>query len=115
MPTLSYLPPWQASYSFESNPGIVRTDSFRSFTRQSNINGRRVRIADVTRVLCGAELPYFEHFIRTECRDGSLKFTDYYVDHTGLQTGLIRIVDGSYTVQTDLRNHTISCQIEIFG
>lgn len=115
MPTLSYLPPWQATYSFESNAGIVRTDNFRSFTRQSNINGRRVRIAEATRVLRGIELSYFEYFVRNECKDGALKFTDYYVDHTGLQTGLIRIVEGSYTVQTDLRNHTVTCQIEVFG
>ena len=115
MLTLEHLPAWQATYSYENNCGIIRTNNFRSATKQSNINGRRVRIADVTRVLRGAELPYFESFVRTHNKDGALKYIDTYVDHTGLQVGTVRIVEGTYNVQTDLRNHTITCSLEMFG
>ena len=115
MPTLTNLPPWSSSYSYTVEPGIQRTPSLNSFTRQSDINKRRVVIADVTRELQGAELPYFESFIRTLCNDGASKFVDTIADQLGLRQATIRIVDGSYSVETDLRMHTINCQIEIFG
>ena len=39
---------------------------------------------------------------------------DAYQDQNGLQSGPVRIVDGRYTVETDLRFHTVSCELEIF-
>lgn len=112
MPTLNYLPPWQMDYSYEVVPDVLRGS--RGAPSQRAVSNRRIVIADVSRRLLGSELPYFEWFIREICKEGTLAFTDYYADGNDLTTGLIRIVDGAYSVSTNLRRHIVQCQIEIF-
>lgn len=114
MPSLLYLPPWDVAYDYSTTPAVERTPDLGGFTRQSRVSLKRVVIANARRVLRGAELPYFEAFVREILNDGSLKFTDTYADHTGLATGIVRIVDGVYSVSTDKITHVVSCQIEIF-
>lgn len=114
MATLEHLPPWTVEYSYSTDPAVLRTPSLGGSRRQSKVTGRRVVTASAERVLQGAELPYFEWFVIGVSQSGSLKFEDTYADHNGLQVGTVRIVDGTYTVVTDKRQHTISCELEIF-
>ena len=114
MPTLEHLPNWTIDYSYDTEPAVLRATNLGGAMTQSKITGRRVVVASAERVLHGAELPYFEWFVIGVCQSGSLKFTDTYADHNGLQVGTVRIVDGTYTVVTDKRQHTISCELEIF-
>jgi hypothetical protein len=112
MPTLNYLPPWSIDYAFEVVPDVIRGGM--AYPSQRAGSNKRIVMADVTRRLVGAELPYFEWFIREICSEGSLAFTDYYADGDGVASGTIRIVDGAYSVSTNLRRHIVQCRIEIF-
>ena len=114
MPTLQYMPAWTVEYNYQTTPGVIRTPSLGGYQSQSNIRNLRVVVATAQRVLQGVELMYFEWFIRGVLNDGSLKFTDVYADHNGLQTGTVRIKDGVYNVDTDKRKHTVTCELEIF-
>lgn len=113
--TVTDMPPWTINYSNRRNNAVVRTE-YRGYRQQADYSHRKVDIASVTRRLFGAELPYFESFIRNQCNDGQLAFTDKYKDGNGVQSGTIRIVDGSYTVSTNGKNSNwiVSCEIEIF-
>lgn len=113
MPTLQHLPAWKIEYDYTLTNAILR-DQNPGYTRQARKSHRQIMIANAQRFLRGAQLPYWEHFILNVCREGSLKFTDYYADGNGVQQGLIRVVNGRYSVQTDTRNHIVSCQIEVF-
>lgn len=113
MPTMnSSMPPWLMDYSFSVNPSVERSEERPSVQRRSS--HRSIVVADVKRMLQGAELPYFEYFVREICNEGTSKFTDVYADGNGLVTGTIRIVGGRYNVSTDTRKHVVTCQIEIF-
>lgn len=114
MPTLQYLPPWSVDYSYGTDPSVIRTRNSGGYVRQSRVMNKRIVTASATRELNGIELPYFEYFVRTELLDGSKKFTDSYADHNGLVVGTIRILGGEYSVRTNRRGHTVSCEIEIF-
>ena len=114
MATLLYLPAWSVGYSYGVDPSQTRTRVSQGFKRQAKDSHRHMVIADVTRKLQLSELPYFEWFVRGLANSGADKFTDSFIDHDGLQTGLIRIVNGEYSVNTDTRSHLVSCQIEIF-
>ena len=109
----SGIRPWSIEYQYDVTPNNTRT-SQRGFRRQASGGNRHIMLANATRQLQLIELPYFEYFVREVCKEGSLKFTDAYADYNGLTTGTIRIVDGSYSVQTDTRRHTVTCQIEVF-
>ena len=112
METLLYLNPWDASYSYVVSPSQGRTQGGIGYTRQASRGHRQSNIATVTRRLMLTELSYFEYFIREVVNAG--KYIDAYQDQNGLQSGPVRIVDGRYTVETDLRFHTVSCELEIF-
>lgn len=113
MPTMNAsMPAWSVDYSYGFNPAVVRTEA--GISSQRRVSHRSSVVASATRRLLGAELPYFEYFIREICEDGRLKFTDKYADYNGLQTGTIRILNGAYSVSTDTRTHIVTCQIEIF-
>lgn len=114
MPTLEHLPPWTVSYDYNVSPAVVRMQGTDGRRANRKVSHRRTVIANATRQLKWAELPYFEWFIRGICNEGANKFTDVYADHNGLQTGTIRLLDGAYSVSTDLRRHTVTCQLEIF-
>ena len=114
LPVLTNLPAWTVSYRYAVNPSQSRTSNSVGAKIQAKRSNRKSTIASVTRSLRGAELSYFEWFVRSICNDGASKFTDSYQDQNGLSSGLVRIVDGSYSVETDTRNHTISCELEIF-
>lgn len=111
--TVSDFPPWSIDYVFNQKNPVVRTEH-RGYKRQSSHNHKQITTARVTRKLYGVMLPYFESFVRTECDDGSLAFTDKYKDGGGVQSGLVRIIGGSYRVETDGVRHTVTCNIEIF-
>lgn len=113
IPALLYLPPWSVNYSYDILPGVTRTVTSGK-TRQRKNSHRRTVIASVTRRLRKSELPYFEAFIRSVCSDGQSKFTDSFADHNGTQQGTVRIVGGEYSVTTDLNDHLVSCELEIF-
>jgi len=112
IPSLQYLPPWSIQYPYDINPSQTRTAQ-RGFKRQASRGHRRTMIAQATRVLRLAELPYFEYFIREVCNDGALKFNDVYADGNGLNTGNIRLT-GGYSVSSDTRRHVVTCEIEVF-
>ncbi len=114
MPTLQYMPPWTIDYSYKTDPSVIRTPDLGGYRRQSKVSNKRIITASARRVLQGSELLYFEWFLRGVLSDASLKFEDYYADHTGLNTGTIRIVDGIYEVSTNKRSHVVTCDIEIF-
>lgn len=115
MPTLEHLPPWTVEYSYEVDPSVLRTPELGGYRRQSKVTNRRVVMATAQRILKGAELPYFEWFVIGVCNSGASKFEDAYADHNGLQVGTVRIVGGSYEVSTDKREHTVTCELEIFS
>lgn len=111
--SVSDFPPWAIDWSFSLENPTTRT-SYRGFRRQARFSKKKVTLASATRKLTGIELPYFESFVRNQANDGQLKFTDKYKDGGGVQSGLVRIVNGSYTVTTNGTNHTVSCQLEVF-
>ena len=113
MPTLSYVNPWAVDYSYDVAPDVTRT-STPGFTRQKRATHRYTNKASAKLLLRGIELPYFEYFVRDTLKEGSLKFTGYYADANGLNTGTIRILDGAYSVAFDGRNGIVSCDLEIF-
>jgi hypothetical protein len=113
MPTLSYVNPWLVDYSYSVTPSQTRSQT-PGFTRQAQRSHRNRVVADATLLLRGIELPYFEYFVKETLKEGSLKFTGYYADANGLNTGTIRIMDGAYSVDFDGRNGRVSCQLEIF-
>jgi hypothetical protein len=113
MATLLHLPPWAIDYSMTQENAVTRTKR-KGFKRQSSYSHRKVSVVSVTRRLYGAQLPYFEHFVRTILVDGSLSFTDLYKDGSGVQSGTMRIIDGAYKVTTNGLNHVVSCTIEVF-
>lgn len=114
LPTMQYLPAWTNAYSYSVEPATVRTQVAGCAKSQRQRSHRRVVIADVNLRLLGAQLPYFEWFVRGICNDGAGKFNGQYIDGGGLQNVVMRIVGGKYDVATNLRVHTVSCQIEIF-
>lgn len=114
MPQLLYLPAWDVNYSYNTDPNVLRNSNFGGNVTQSKVTSRRIIVASAQRVLRGIELPYFEYFVRTELLDGSKKYTDVYADHNGLVTGTVRILEGRYSVSTNRRTHTVSCELEIF-
>lgn len=111
--TISDFPPWSIDYQFNQLQPVVRSQH-RGYKRQSSHNHAQSTRAAVSRRIYGAMLPYFEYFIRSECDDGNLAFTDKYKDGGGVQTALVRIINGSYSVQTDGVRHLVRCEIEIF-
>ena len=115
MPTLQYIPPWTVSYSYSVEPSVIRSPSLGGRRGQVKVRDNKIVVASASRVLIGAELPYFEYFIREILKDGSLKYTDVYADHNGLNTGTVRILGGVYNVSTDKRNSTLTCDLEIFS
>ncbi len=114
MPTLQYLPPWTIEYRYATDPSVLRTPNLGGFQKQSRVRSNRIVVANAQRILQPSELMYLEWFIRGICKDGALKFDDYYADHNGLQTGTVRIKDGVYDVTTDKRSATLTCELEIF-
>lgn len=111
--TLSKLDPWVQSYSFDESYALSRT-SLDGKTNQSKISQRGKTIAQVSRRLYGAEFPYFEYFLRVLNRDGKDWFFDDYLDGSeGKIKTKIRILNGSYTVNSDGFNHIVTCTIEI--
>lgn len=113
MPTLSYVNPWLVEYEYEIAPSQTRT-STPGYTRQAKRSHRNTMIANASILLRGVELPYFEYFVKEMLKEGSLKFTGYYADAYGLNTGTIRILNGSYNVNFDGRNGVVTCQLEVF-
>lgn len=114
MPTLSYLPEWTVNYSYNVSLPIVRTVG-PGKKNQAKKSHRHIYTAPAERILQGAQLPYFEHFVRNVCNEGASKFTDYYRDGNGSQQGDIRIVNGEYTVTfLSSKVYRISCEIEVF-
>lgn len=113
MQTMQYLPPWTVSYKYGVEPSQERAKA-RGFKTQTRRSHRQIMTATATRRLVLSELPYFEWFIRGLCNNGQAKFIDSYADYNGLQAGVIRIVEGSYKVDTDLREHIVTCEIEVF-
>lgn len=111
--TVTDFPPWSIDYTFDQENAVTRSQG-RGLKKQARYSKKQVTTASATRKLTGIELPYFEYFIRNECIDGSIKFTDRYKDGSGVQIGTIRIVNGAYTVVTNGINHTVTCQIEVF-
>jgi hypothetical protein len=111
--TVTDFPPWAIDYASAIQNPVTRTQQ-RGFSRQSSFSQRRVTTVSASRRLAGIELPFFESFVRTQCNDGQLSFTDRYKDGDGVQTGIIRIVDGYYSVSTNGRNHVVTCVIEVF-
>lgn len=113
--SVSDFPPWSIDYNFSENNAVVRS-SERGFKRQADYSHRKVTIASAVRHLYGAQLPYFESFIRTQCNDGQLAFTDKYKDGGGVTTGTVRLVDGAYVVTPNgsNKNYQVSCSVEIF-
>lgn len=114
LPALANLPPWSSRYGYKVRPSVVRTANRGGATTQRKRSHRKIMIGDVELRLKGAELPYFEWFVRGICNNGQSKFYGQYVDGDGVKTGIIRIVGGKYSVSTDLVKHTVKCQIEIF-
>ena len=113
MPTMNAsMPPWLMEYAYSVNPSVERSGLLPSAQRKTS--HRSIIVADVSRMLQGAQLPYFEYFVREVCNEGSDKFTDVYADSSGIVTGTIRIIGGRYNVTTDTRKHLVTCQIEIF-
>lgn len=112
MPTLQYLPAWSVEYQYGVRPNTIRTRSGKAVQRR--MSHKNIVRASASLRLLGAQLPYFEYFVREVCNDGQLAFTGYYADQNGLNSGKIRILDGAYSVQTDYRRHIISCELEIF-
>lgn len=110
---MSYLRPWTQSYSYKVSPSIVSTQGEGKRVQAKRTHRKVVRVS-VERRLYGAELPYFESFIKSQANSGAGKFTDTIADHSGTRSATIRIVNGTYTVNTDGINHTVSCEIEVF-
>lgn len=113
MATLSNLPAWTVNYRYNIAPNTVRTD-VKGPRVQGQKGHRLVFMADVTRRLRRAELPYFEYFVREVLNDGADKYTDSYQDQSGLQTGTVRIVNGAYKVAGDRLNWVVTARIEVF-
>lgn len=113
IPTLTKLPPWTVAYSYEVTPNQSRSEG-TGYKRQTGRSNRKVTVASVTRVLQGVELQYLIGFLRGECNGCQSKFRDVYADGDELQTGIVRIKDGAYSVKTNLHTHTFSCELEIF-
>ena len=113
METMQYLPAWSVNYAYGVSPNQRRTED-RGYKRQRKKSHRNVVVASATRTLRLSEIHYFEHFVRDLLNDGADKFTDVYADANGLVTGTVRILGGSYTVASDGRLHTVTCDLEIF-
>lgn len=113
METLQYLPAWIVDWSNSVSPAVARPQH-RGYTSQRRLSHRRIEVVSATRRLLGSQLPYFEYFVNVVINQGQDKFIDYYADQNGLQTGTIRIKDGSYEVKTDTRTHIVTCELEIF-
>ena len=113
--TVTDFQPWSLSYEISHGNAVTRTRQ-RGFKKQQAYSHREIMLVDATRRLVGIELPFFESFIRTEAEDGRLAFTDKYKDGGGVQSGLVRIVGGSYTVNAVNSNFVwdVSCQLEVF-
>lgn len=113
MSTLQYLDPWLIDYSSTTRYNIVRSQAFGK-TNQSRKSHRKIDVARAQRILVGAQVPYFEWFIRGINNDGQSKFTDYYTDGSGVQQGEVRIRDGSYTLTPIGGSFRVECIIEVF-
>jgi len=115
MPTMQYLSPWEQTYSFQVEKDFVGTDTGYHVQR-SDFQENEIVVAELTRRLWRFELGYWEYFIRVLCKEGSLKFTDYFADGQGLRQIEIRLIDGSYDVQSDdSRKFTINCSAEVIN
>ena len=111
--TVSDFPPWDISYSYSvSNPVLRNTDT-RGSRDQARVSQTRLITAQAKRKLRGDKLAYLEYFIRVLCNDGQLSFTDKYKDGSGVQSGEIRIVSGSYTVTYEQTLFIVDCVIEV--
>lgn len=113
--TVTDFQPWSLDYTIRHGNAVTRT-KMRGYKKQQSYSHREVMIVDATRRLVGVELPYFESFVRTELDEGSLAFTDKYKDGGGVQSGTVRIVGGSYRVDSGGANFVwdVSCQLEVF-
>ena len=111
--TISDFPPRTVIYNPEFRNAITRTDQ-RGFKRQARYSQSQTMIVDVSRVLSGSQLPYFESFVHGQIDYGRDAYTDRYKDGSGVQSGTVRIVNGKYEVETIGINHTVRCQIEVF-
>ena len=113
--TVTDFQPWAIDYNISHGNAVTRTQQ-RGYKKQASYSHREVMLVDATRRLQGAELPFFESFVRTECDEGTLAFTDKYKDGGGVQSGSMRIVNGAYTVAPAGSNFVwdVSCQLEVF-
>lgn len=112
--TVADFPPWSISYSYSENNPVVRTASSMGYVRQSNRGHKAITVASAVRILTGIQLQYFESFVRGQTDYGQQAFTDKYKDGGGVQSGLIRIVGGSYSVSTKDKIFEVSCSLEVF-
>lgn len=113
-PTLLYLPAWVQPTNLNVLSPVIQTVEGGKFASRKLSSSYMHRQMSVERFLFRAELPYFEHFIRSVCDEGHKPFNDKFIDENGvLQTAKIKLINGAYSVVTDSRNHRLTCRIEI--
>jgi len=111
---LTHLKPWIVDYSYSVGANNVSSSGV-GVRAKRGLSRRRIMRAQVSRRLFGLEVLYFEGFIKTKLKDCSQKFIDKYADGEGLvQSGVMRIIDGSYSAVHDIRGAVVSCEIEVF-
>lgn len=113
MATLLYLDPWLINYDQATNYNVVRSQAFGKINQKRNSH-RKIDVARASRILVGAQVPYFEWFVRGINNDGQSKFTDYYADSSGVQQGTVRILNGSYTLTPIGGSWRVECELEVF-
>ena len=107
------LPKWRIEYSAEYINAVART-SFSGIKSQRKIADRNAEIAAVSLILYGAQLPVFEYFVQEVLNEGQDFFNADYIANGAVNTGLVRIVGGSYNVTAVTgRDWQIDCQIEV--
>lgn len=114
METLNYLPAWTQSFNY-NKLGTVNRESYNGKVNQSKRSHRIIKTVSVTRLLIGAQLAYFEGFVKETLNQGRDKYIDSFTDGNAQTTAVVRIQNGSYTVNSDTRNHFVSCTLEVFS
>lgn len=110
---VSDFPPWSIDYVISVEAPIAVTEQ-KGYRRQENYAKRKITKAAVSRRLTGIELPFWEWFVRDKINSGQLSFTDKYKNGGGVQTGETRLLT-NYSVETNGKNHTVKCEVEIRG
>ena len=111
---LMHLRPWNVEYSYSVAANNITSTGAGKIQRRG-LSHRRIMRAQVSRALFGMEVPYFESFIKTHLNDCSNKFIDKYADGDGLvQSGVMRIIDGAYSCEKNVKGAVFSCEVEIF-